>query len=135
MRHIFKTSCLPLIAAVWGLGAASPSWARLEPIGSFEHGAVYVDASASIERDGDHRKLWTVTDYKQRQALAAGGYYLSTRSWLDLDCRARQARVLHITFFEGAGQSGRVLQREGVLHDWLPIPADSPMHRLQYKYC
>lgn len=54
---------------------------------------------------------------------------------MEIDCNAKQARVLHLTFFEGPLQSGKPIEREGILHDWIAITPDSPISRLAYKVC
>ena len=118
-----------VVAAAWSAPA------KLETVGLYPHAVVYIDAAEAVQREGARRKLWTVTDYKQRQTHGNGRVYRSSRSWLDIDCQAQQARVLHLTFFEGAMQGGAVVEREGVLHEWLPIPADSPIARIAYKVC
>ena len=115
--------------------AAMPVHARLESVGLYAHAAVYIDSAEPVVREGNHRKLWTVTDYKLRQNHEGGTTYRSSRAWMAIDCQARQARVLHLSFFEGPMQSGQVIEREGILHEWLPIPADSPIARIAYKVC
>jgi len=112
--------------------AANP---RLESVGLYPHAMVYLDTTVAVQRDGGNRKLWTVTDYKQTQSHSSGHIYRSTRSWVEIDCTAKHARVLHLTFFEGPMQSGKAIEREGVLHDWIAITPDSPMSRLAYKAC
>lgn len=124
-----------LLLCLSALGVAVPVQARLESVGLYPHAAVYIDTSAPIERVGAHRKFWSVTDYKVGQNHEGGGSYRSTRAWMDIDCQARRARVLHLSFFEGPMQSGKVIEREGILHEWLPIPADSPIARMAYKLC
>ena len=124
-----------IVAGCLGFCVASPSWARLTSLGLFEHGAVYIDSAEPVVKEGAHRKAWTVTDYKTPQRHSSGALYQSSRAWIDLDCQSRQARVLHLTFFAQPGQVGRVLEREGVLHEWLPIVPDSPMARLAYRLC
>ncbi len=125
-------------ALLWGALAALPAWAaasKLESVGLYGHAAVYIDTAAPIERAGSQRKLWTVSDYKQRQTHENGQSYRSSRAWMAIDCQSRQARVLHLSFFEGPMQSGQAIEREGILHEWLPIPADSPIARIAYKVC
>lgn len=112
-----------------------PAQARLDTVGLYPHAAVYMDTSSPVERVGVQRKLWTVTDYQTRQTLEGGGKYRSSRAWMAVNCQTRQARVLHLSFYEGPMQSGKVLESEGILHDWLPIPADSPIARIAYKVC
>lgn len=123
-----------VLLCMLGLSALSAQ-ARLESVGLYPHAAVYIDSAEPVLREGAHRKLWTVTDYKQRQTHEGGTVYRSSRAWMDIDCAAHQARILHLSFFEGQMQAGKLIEREGILHDWLPIPADSPIARIAYKVC
>lgn len=135
IRPMLQRRARWLLGCCASLALVAPAQARLESVGLYPHAAVYLDTAEPVRREGAHRKLWTVTDYKQRQSHEGGTSYRSSRAWMDIDCAAQKARVLHLTFFEGPMQSGQVIEREGILHDWLPIPADSPMARLAYKVC
>lgn len=123
------------LACGLSLALASPAWARLQSLGLYEHGAVYIDEAQAPVKDGAHRKVWTVTDYTSPQRHSSGALYQSSRAWIDIDCQSRQARVMHLTLFAKPGQSGARIEREGLLHEWLPIVPDSPMARLAYRLC
>lgn len=133
LKHL-RNFCL---AWVWSalLGQTIAATPRLQSLGLYPHAVVYLDTASAVQRDGGNRKFWTVTDYKRMQTHSSGQFYRSTRSWMEIDCNAKQARVLHLTFFEGPLQSGKPIEREGILHDWIAITPDSPISRLAYKVC
>ncbi len=114
-----------------GVGAQ----AALLPLGLYGHGVVYLDTDAPVERSGSEVRVWSVTDYRQAQTHQGGKTYLSSRSWIAVDCTRQRARVMHLTLFSGARQAGTVVEREGLLHDWLPVVPGSPMQKIHDRYC
>src|SRR6267143_2848765 len=64
----------------------------------------YVDLE-TIERRGDHRRVWTLQDLKQR----GGQGELSFRRLLEFDCQNRQYLIVWIAGHSGPMAGGRVL--------------------------
>ena len=133
-----KISCSLLWLWLVPLFAGAPSMAAvptLLPLGLYPHGMVYLDTDAPVERPGSEVRVWSVTDYRQAQTHQGGQTYLSSRSWIAVDCQRHKARVLHLTLFSGPLQAGSVVDREGILHDWLPVAPGSPMQKIHDRYC
>jgi hypothetical protein len=133
--RFFEARFFQLLGVFGMLWLSTPVQARLDSVGLYPHAAVYIDGAEPVRKEGSVRKLWTVTDYKQAQHHEGATVYRSSRAWMAIDCAAKQARVLHLSFFEGQMQSGSVIEREGILHEWLPIVPDSPIARIAYKVC
>lgn len=116
-----------LVGAAW----AAPKW---ENLGLWKQGAFYVDRQ-SLVREGDFRRVYTALDYREPQKHQDGRSFRSTRSLLHLDCKKQEVRTLHLTLFAGPMLTGQVLEAEGILAEWQPIPGDTPMHRILWMMC
>lgn len=119
-----------------GLPGLSPAWAdtRWEPLTLADQGMYYLDPQ-SIEQQGPNKQLWTVLDYRSSQTTSEGQSYRSMRAQVQINCKARLARLMHMTYHSGGMLSGAVVQRQGMLRDWMEIEADSPMARIARRVC
>lgn len=129
------------IGAVLLVGASvltglQPSWAdtRWEPLTLADQGMYYMDPR-SIEQQGSHKQLWTVLDYRSGQTNSEGQSYRSLRAQVQINCKARLARLTHLSYYSGAMLSGQVVSKQGMLRDWSEIEADSPMARIARRVC
>jgi len=125
---------LPILLA--GLLGLRPAWAdtRWEPLTLADQGMYYLDPQ-SIEQQGPNKQLWTVLDYRSAQTTSEGQSYRSMRAQLQINCKARLARLTHMTYYSGGMLNGAVVQRQGMLRDWNEIEADSPMARIARRVC
>lgn len=81
----------------------------------------YVDL-ATIERRGDHRRVWTLQDLKQR----GGQGELSFRRLLEFDCQKRQYLIVWIAGHSEPMAGGRVLgSGKNPIPNWLGISKGS----------
>jgi hypothetical protein len=103
-------------------------------IGLYEQGTFYIDRD-SLTRDGNTRKVWTMLDYRQPQTSHQGKAYRSTRSLLQFDCRDHRVKTLSLSRHTGTRLQGDTLTSEGVIADWQPIPADTPMAKMAWVVC
>jgi hypothetical protein len=130
----FKTSTLVLIALSSVLaapGMAAPKW---EVIVLNDQGMFYIDAN-SIEQEAGRKVLWSAIDYKKTQMTAEGKPYLSAQTQLMINCKAKMARVMHLTHYSGAMLTGKVVSRQGMLHDWMDIDPTSAIHKIARRVC
>ena len=130
----FKTSTLVLIALSSVLaapGMAAPKW---EVIVLNDQGMFYIDAN-SIEQEAGRKVLWSAIDYKKTQMTAQGQAYLSAQTQLMVNCEAKMARVMHLTHYSGAMLTGKVVSRQGMLHDWMDIDPTSAIQRIARRVC
>jgi hypothetical protein len=130
----FKTSILVLIvlsSVLAAPGMAAPKW---EVIVLNDQGMFYIDAN-SIEQEAGRKVLWSAIDYKKTQTTAEGKPYLSAQTQLMINCKAKMARVMHLTHYSGAMLTGKVVSRQGMLHDWMDIDPTSAIQRIARRVC
>lgn len=111
--------------------AQAVSW---ELVAQAPQGFYYIDPS-SVALDGERKLAWTVLDYREEQRLRDGSRYRSTHAQVQFNCKARLARLVHLTYFSGPMISGKVVLRQGMLQDWFEIEPGSPVQRLAYRVC
>ncbi len=122
------------LAALGLLGAPTAQASRWSPVAQADAGFYYIDA-ASIEGSAERRQAWTVLDHRQAQRLQGGQLYRSTQAQVQVNCKARLARLVHLTYFSGPMLTGSEVLKQGMLQDWLEIDAGSPMQRIAYRLC
>ena len=130
----FKTFTIVLIALSSALAApamAAPKW---EVIVLNDQGMFYIDAN-SVTQEAGRKVLWSVIDYKKTQMTAQGQPYLSAQTQLMVNCEAKMARVMHLTHYSGAMLTGKVVSRQGMLHDWMDIDPTSAIQRIARRVC
>lgn len=132
--------CLPTPAACALLGLAMsaatavPAAPRWEAIMNNEQGYYAID-TASVTRDGDRRAFNSALDYRKAQTSAPGKTYRSVETQFQVNCRMKMARIVHMTYYSGPNLSGSVVERQGMLQDWIEVDASSPVHRLMRYVC
>jgi hypothetical protein len=57
------------------------------------------------------------------------------RAQVQINCKARLARLVHMTYYSGAMMGGAEVQKRGMLRDWHDIEADSPIARIARRVC
>lgn len=133
MRH-FKASTMALIvfsALITGPSMANPKW---EAIVLNDQGMFYIDAN-SVTQESGRKVLWSAIDYKKPQNTAEGQAYLSAQTQLMINCKAKLARVMHLTHYSGAMLTGKVISRQGMLHEWMEIDPTSPIQKIARRVC
>ena len=115
-------------------GAALVAAERWEAVLLSEQGMYYLDPQ-SISAQGSTKVLWTVLDYRSVQEGAEGANYRSMRAQVQINCKARLARLTHMTYYSGAMMTGGEVQKRGMLRDWHEIEPDSPIARIARRVC
>ena len=102
--------------------AASAEWTQFGDTDRFIH---YVDF-ATIRRNGNFVKMWSLNDYKTLQKSPAGHSYLSDKTQREYDCKEEKSRLLAFTDFSGQMGNGNVVYSNGNVRDeWSPIEPGS----------
>ena len=99
---------------------ASSAWADWAKMGETDEGSFYID-TASMLREGHLRRVWELTDLKQRDE----GGELSRRIRVQYDCKRGRTQVLSIsTHWEpmAAGATLLSVAREGL---WKEVPPET----------
>jgi hypothetical protein len=112
-------------------GLAAPKW---EVVVLNDQGMFYIDAN-SVTQEAGRKVLWSAIDYKKTQMTAQGQPYLSAQTQLMVNCEAKMARVMHLTHYSGAMLTGKVVSRQGMLHDWMDIDPTSAIQRIARRVC
>ena len=99
---------------------ASSAWADWAKMGETDEGSFYID-TASMLREGHLRRVWELTDLKQRDE----GGEMSRRTRVQYDCKRGRTQVLSIsTHWEpmAAGATLLSVAREGL---WKEVPPET----------
>ena len=128
---IFTIVLIALSSALAFPGMAAPKW---EVIVLNDQGMFYIDAN-SVTQEAGRKVLWSAIDYKKTQTTAQGQPYLSAQTQLMVNCEAKMARVMHLTHYSGAMLTGKVVSRQGMLHDWMDIDPTSAIQRIARRVC
>src|SRR4051812_10353144 len=90
-RDYKNKSAMRLIAASLMFSFATGGWANWTKTVEMDGAVEYVDLE-TIDKQGDHRRVWTVQDLKQR----GGQGELSFRRRLEFDCKKRQYLIVSV---------------------------------------
>ena len=102
--------------------AASAEWTRVDGNDDFIQ---YVDR-ATIRRNGNFVKMWSLADNETVQTDADGDSYLSSKSQQEYDCKEEKKRLLAFTWFDGKMGNGKVVYFNGNARgEWSPIAPGS----------
>ena len=119
---------------IWGspLGAQPrPHW---DAVVLADKGLFHYDPR-SVTPAGQLRTFRSMVDYKTVQETSDGRKYLSTVTEIQLNCKSHVARIVHLSYHaEGMGL-GKEVRKEGMIRDWLEIPAGSPIERIAKRVC
>ena len=121
--------CLSLVAL--SLCANAADWVAL---GLADIGTYGIDR-ASIEKDGNMRRVWTMLDYREPQRSAQGKTYLSSRALMEMECVKRQVRTRSMALFSGHNLGGESLTSEGIFEQWQAVPPNSPVFTMFKVVC
>lgn len=131
----FRQTASTLLAVLWGLwtgmAVANPKW---EAVVLNDQGLYYIDAH-DITQEGPRFVVWSAIDYKKPQSTAEGHAYLSVKSQLNINCKVKMARVMHLTYYAGPMLTGKVISRQGMMHEWMEIDPSSAMYKIARKVC
>ena len=111
MKTIFLAALILLASS------AQADWAKM---GETDEGSFYID-TASMLREGHLRRVWELTDLKQRDE----GGEMSRRTRVQYDCKRGRTQVLSIsTHWEpmAAGATLLSVAREGL---WKEVPPET----------
>ena len=85
---------------------------------------VYVNP-ATIRKDGDKVKMWSLYDFKTAQPLTDGKFFLSQMAQYEYDCKQEQMRVLAMFLHSGNMRKGDVLISSFDIRKWAPFAPES----------
>lgn len=92
------------VAALLMFSFAPITWANWTKVAETDTTVEYID-TATIEKQGDNRHVWTLQDLKQR----GGQGELSFRRQLEFDCQKRRYLIVWVAGHSGQMAGGKVL--------------------------
>ena len=134
-----KTNRLPLSLALTGLmmaGAAvaqqhRPHW---DAVLLNDKGLSHFDPH-SVAVNGQVRTFMSMVDYKAPQETADGKRYRSTVTEIQLNCKSGTARIMHMAYHTDSMGAGKEVHKEGMVREWMDVPAASPIERIAKRIC
>jgi hypothetical protein len=130
LDHSYKF-LVGLTLVALSLSASAADWVAL---GLADLGTYGIDR-ASIEKDGNMRRVWTMLDYREPQKSAQGKTYLSSRALMEMECAKRQVRTRSMALFSGHNLGGEALTSEGIFDQWQSVPPNSPVFTMFKVVC
>ena len=104
--------------------AANPAWAGWKSVATDEIATSYAD-SATIVRDGDTARMWSLVDYKAFQRMVEVGYF-SQKAHIEYDCVNRRFRGLGMFLHADRMGEGKVIYEDDSTHEWEEIAPNAP---------
>ena len=111
------------LAACLLLLVSGTAWAEWKNVGEDGAAAVYADP-ATIVRNGNTAKLWSLLDYKDFQRMVEVGYF-SQKTLVEYDCAERRARGLSLSLHAEHMGEGKMIYEDTSPREWSPVPAQS----------
>lgn len=133
MSKIVRCICILMATGLW---SAEPLRAdtRWAPVMLTDKGLFYYEPQSVATTDRIVR-VRSLMDYKAPQESADGRYYLSTVNEMQVNCRSREARITHTSYYSQAKAGGQEIRKEGMLRDWLDILPDTVIDRIAKRVC
>lgn len=89
----------------------------------------------SVSVSGRISRVRSLMDYKNSQQSVEGKSYLSTINEIQINCKSREARIVHTSYFSEAKGTGQEIRSEGMIRDWLEILPDTVIDRIAKRIC
>ena len=82
---------------------------------------------ATIVKDGNIAKMWTLVDCKTMTFFSGGSPFMSIKSQEEFDCKEKKLRTLVYTLHAVKMGEGEVIFRDSNPRKWEPVLPDSAM--------
>jgi len=130
LDHSYKFLVCLCLSTLSGYALAS-DWVSL---GLADHATYGIDR-ASIEKDGQLRRVWTMLDYREPQKSSQGKTYRSSRALMEMECAKHQVRTRSMSLYSGHNLGGEALTSEGIFDQWQAVPPNSPVSTMFKVVC
>jgi hypothetical protein len=102
--------------------SAMAGWTKVH---EYTKATVYVNL-ATIQRDENLVKMWSMSDYKSPQHAHQKELYRSIKSQAEYNCNERTRRIVSITFYSGRKSNGDVVYSNAYFDKpWIPVALGS----------
>jgi hypothetical protein len=130
LDHSYKFLVCLCLSTLSGFALAA-DWVSL---GLADHATYGIDR-ASIEKDGQLRRVWTMLDYREPQKSSQGKTYRSSRALMEMECAKHQVRTRSMSLYSGHHLSGEALTSEGIFDQWQAVTPNSPVATMLKLVC
>jgi len=120
-----KALLLPLL-----LLATGSAWAGWEKVSTTAEDTAYVDR-ATIRKDGNLRKVWEITDLKQRDTTGA----MSVRARFEYDCKDERYMLLTLSTHTEPMAGGTTIVSGKGSEKWQEIPPGTAAEHMLKIVC
>ncbi len=110
--------------------AAAPAWADWVKVGETAAAVHYIDA-ATIRRDGNLRRVWTVQDMRETDSAGVR----SIRALEEYDCLTERFRYLSLTAHSAPMAGGEVLAAHVLDDNWTGRPPGTKPSAIEKIVC
>ena len=110
--------------------AAAPAWAEWVKVAETDVIITYIDP-ATIRKDGNLRKVWTIQDLKQRHKDGE----MSRRALDQHDCKEGRYRTLSISEHSDPMGRGKMLSSYSEPGKWNDIPPETVAQEIMRIVC
>lgn len=100
---------------------ASPAWAGWVELTRGESGNVFYIDPATIRKDGNRRKVWTITGLNKVGSLGE----LSRKYRMEFDCKEERSRFLSISAHSKPMGAGDVLVIDNFIGEWQEVAPET----------
>lgn len=122
-------------ALLWVLpaSAADSKWTLLQT-GEEQKVSILVDY-ASVKRDGEVSRIWTMLNFANAQTLKNGDKFLSTLMHVEMNCSKELHRIGYTHVTEKPNGQGRVLMMSEGSTKWAPVVPESMSSNVYAALC
>jgi len=109
----------------------SSAWAGWVELTRGENGNVFYIDPATIRKDGNRRKVWTITDLNK----AGSSGELSRKQRREFDCKDERSRLLSISAHSKSMGAGDVLVVDNGVGEWQEIAPETVDEAFLKRVC
>ena len=113
---------------------ASPVWADWSLVTENDNGTKFYIDYSTIRKDGNLRKVWEVTNFKNSETFN-GAVYLSVRARAEYDCKEERKRPLTTTAHSGLLAQGDVVWISESPGNWNYAAPNTSVFEILQRVC
>ena len=109
----------------------SPAWAGWVELTRGENGNVFYIDPATIRKDGNRRKVWTITGLNKTGSLGEQ----SRKYRMEFDCKEERSRFLSISAHSKPMGAGDVLVIDNFIGEWQEVAPETVDEAFLKRVC
>ena len=114
----------------------TPAWAEWTLVGGDDGARFSTYAEiATIRRQENVARMWTLVDFRNSQRAPYGPEYLSLKAQQEYECDGKRIRLLNTEFYPGQMGNEDVVATRAGPNEWEPVPPESVKEALWKIAC